>query len=149
MLLVALGQGFSTTKKTTVLVISLKTLYFCATRTIVIYTRRSRPRGCQEEGGQRDDVRPQKRVERESCTTLPPCVPTCVLPSYRLPILCSLVRSCRAHRVHRLCGAMFYIRRIYAHACISVYPSIHTHHCYEIQIKSHALSTLIDAWCAA
>ena len=77
MLLVALGQGFSTNKKTTELVIYLKTLllfttkicaavlFICATDTTVIYMRRSRPRGCQEEGGQRDDAKPQKGIEEE------------------------------------------------------------------------------------
>ena len=78
MLLVALGQGSSTNMKIQELVIFLKTLYFvftiktgavvnfiCATAKPVIYTRRSRPRGCLQEGGQRDDAMPQKGIEEE------------------------------------------------------------------------------------
>jgi len=77
MLLVALGQGFSTNKKTTELVIYLKTLllfttkicaavlFICATITPVIDMRRSRPRGCHQDRGQRDDAKPQKGIKEE------------------------------------------------------------------------------------
>ena len=39
--------------------------FICATDPTVIYMRRSRPRGCQQEGGQRDDAKPQKGIKEE------------------------------------------------------------------------------------
>ena len=60
-----------------------------------------------------------------------------------LPVLCCLVRNCRVYCVHRARPALLY-PLCHLMAASQSYPCIHTDHIYEIQIKSHAMSTLID-----
>ena len=41
---------------------------------------------------------PGEILKKKTQAALPPCVPTCVLPSYRLPILCAVAAHIGVHR---------------------------------------------------
>ena len=90
----------------------------------------------------------RKGLKKKSNTAFPPCMTTCVSSSYLVSSCAQLPRTLCVHRARPALRSGS-ISSITPHACISVYPSIHTDHIHEIQIKSHALSTLIDTWCAA
>ena len=128
MLLVALGQGFSTNMKIQDLVLYL-TMWSCA----VICTAGGFYFLVDEfqEGAEQFTWRDSLEENSSSAPT-------------RVVFLCRIALCAPSDRLMPT-GTKFYIRRIYAHGRISVYPSIHTDHIHEIQIKSHALSTLIDA----
>ena len=142
MLLVALGQGSSTKMKTQELVFYM-TMWSCA----VICTAGGFLLLEDEiqEGAEQFTWR-DSQEENFDCVT-PMCAHMCVaFPSSSYLVLsCAQLPRTSYTGPDRLCGAMFYIRRIYAHACSQSNTRIHTNCIYEIQIKSHALSTLIDA----